>query len=870
MKRKEKLLSTIFVIVCFALCFFAYRVYEHYASNKNRIGNNDEEINLGAQVKQDDIGGGSTTKPSSSPSSTPFNCSGLGYSDCISGAGSSYCSWCQGGCKSKSSCATPTPTATAAPSCSSYSQGTDCTKAGCSWDTSYGCIENKVPADGCPAGEGASNSSAGRECKPCDDGYYSAAGEEYCKYCNGKVDDDTKSSCTLCDGANQYVSNGVCTTCVGVLTKGKGDTHYTSCAPCEVTIKAAGKTGPTEKEDGTLAGRYETKNCKVNGQTTVFEISVTGASLSGLGSSTEESNDINITKAPECRDVSITVTATIGKIGSVSNSATIVTGGIWKTGKKRTFEFDKRPTTSEDAANANGWDIWANYSDCQNDTNSDGEKVYVCDSYSYRSCPGDPPIQTLHNYCCASNGLPSLSKYAFPVSGVKTLDCSKYAARNNAPADIEYTLLEDYDKSKCKTPDKVVGECNESSTTPSAKEVQSGECEQEVNMVLEDGVKCANTNDTEINTFYKIDCDKSVTTNFDYGNDGKQDTTRTLYTGEGFAYGISVKTVKTCTFEFYPDDWKKPYNRALKNIENVDPKLKQYAVDNEWQKFETYITNTILKIKGVRQASLLYEWWRKIESLKDVVRAYNSYGKDDVYNEKVEDFTIKTIESGKTLSTKYKFDVVSINTGTFKDTNRVEIKLGVTGLSNPYNHKLTNIDNPRKVVFAPSKVCLNKNTGEIVSPKDDGQCPNGSINGGNRIYVEYSTLTNASKAYSIDIKVAGLGTNDSAVINNMCNVTLLPVTVKYRPIDVSNPFINSEWKKGDNWVNSKFNFTNVIHASTWSEVADKTFNMPAEDIAAIKKSNSVNASSSPYLGLCDRINTNMQDPITQNICKTIK
>ena len=496
MKKKEKLLSTIFVIVCFALCFFAYRVYEHYASNSDRTGNNEEELNLGMEVIKDDGGGGggstSTPKATTKPKlSAP--CCDTKYNTTINdNNGCAQCTTCSAG-------ACPTPTPTVAPSCSSYSQGGECTNAGCSWDTSYGCIDNKVPADGCPAGEGAKNSTSGRECKPCDDGYYSAAGEEYCKYCNGIVN-DTKSSCTLCDGANQYMSNGACTTCVGVLTKGKGDTHYTSCAPCEVTIKA-GKTGPTKQDSGTLAGHYETKNCVLSGKHTVFTIGVTGASLSGASSIANTSSDIYITKAPECGNVSITVTAEIEDVGSASDTATIVTGGIWKTGKKKTFEFDKKPTISEDSANANGWDVWADYSACKNDTNSDGEQVYVCSSYNYRTCPSDPPIQTLHNYCCASNGLPSLSKYAFPVSGVKTLDCSKYAARNNAPADIEYTLLEDYDASKCKTPDKVVGECNESSTTPSAKEVQSEKCEQEVNMVLEDGVKCANTNDTEINTF---------------------------------------------------------------------------------------------------------------------------------------------------------------------------------------------------------------------------------------------------------------------------------------------------------------------------------------------------------------------------------
>lgn len=53
-----------------------------------------------------------------SPSPTEFNCQGLSQSECNSGAATSYCGWCQGGCKAKSVCdaiPSPSPTATVSP-----------------------------------------------------------------------------------------------------------------------------------------------------------------------------------------------------------------------------------------------------------------------------------------------------------------------------------------------------------------------------------------------------------------------------------------------------------------------------------------------------------------------------------------------------------------------------------------------------------------------------------------------------------------------------------------------------------------------------------------------------------------------------------
>ena len=96
--------------------------------------------------------------------------------------------------------------------------------------------------------------------------------------------------------------------------------------------------------------------------------------------------------------------------------------------------------------------------------------------------------------------------------------------------------------------------------------------------------------------------------------------------------------------------------------------------------------------------------------------------------------------------------------------------------------------------------------------------------------------------------------------------------MKYRPIDVTNPFINSDWKKGENWINDKYNFISIIHATTWSEPAQKSITLAKDDIQAIKDSNNYYQSNKddPYLGICNGSKETEYDSITERICDQIK
>ena len=154
------------------------------------------------------------------------------------------------------------------------------------------------------------------------------------------------------------------------------------------------------------------------------------------------------------------------------------------------------------------------------------------------------------------------------------------------------------------------------------------------------------------------------------------------------------------------------------------------------------------------------------------------------------------------------------------------------------------------------------------------ECPKNTIDGGNKIYTDMATdVTNENTSYPINITIGGLGSNDSSVTNDKCNLKIIESKYIYRPIDVSNPFISNSWQKGKNWVNETFDFTKVINKDTWQDNSKrKVITLTAKDIAKLKESNAKawQDTNSPYLGLCISQEETLQDEITKKLCSIIK
>ena len=461
-----------------------------------------------------------------------------------------------------------------------------------------------------------------------------------------------------------------------------------------------------------------------------------------------------------------------------------------------------------------------------------------------------------YNYCCVSNGFLELS------DDVKYL--TKQLDKNGCPAN--YTLLEGVGKNQCKKyTEEKIGSCSKAPITSSDPDKSTNVCEGSVSSVLTNGQKCANTDSKEEKSFYKITCVKTNTSSFDYGNDNKENTKRELYNGEGFAYKVSIKEIYNCTYTFYDTVWNDTFNTVLARINRIDTTLAAYAKQDKYKEFKNYIDNVLSK-KGVNNPERLYELYNMLNTdLAGVVNDYKTYKVDITYPNLDVEASIDTKESGTKVTTKYGFQRTLKSEGIDKKSSVVERTLS-NGVK-VQSYVIKNEANPRVEEFVPKRVCVNKFTGTTSYVGANGKCPTNTIDGGNKIYIGYNTDKTENNTYPITVTITGLG---SEVTNIGCNLIVLKTTYTYRPIEVANPFINSDWKKGDNWVNSLYDFTNVIHSTTWSENLYKKIELPAEDIGAIQKSNSNYKSNSPYIGLCDRIPSSSQDAVTQKICRTIK
>ena len=203
------------------------------------------------------------------------------------------------------------------------------------------------------------------------------------------------------------------------------------------------------------------------------------------------------------------------------------------------------------------------------------------------------------------------------------------------------------------------------------------------------------------------------------------------------------------------------------------------------------------------------------------------------------------------------FETIVKNEGIGDYSSRSIVNLGVSGVANPYNYTWSNVSNPRIVQMIPSVTYIDSFLGENSSS---------GLDGGNKVYTDYYTDLGE---YTLKINVQGIAGPRNTITNNQCKLNVGEVNLLYRPIDVSNPFINASWKKGVNWTNEEYDFTKTIHASTWSGGSLYSIYLTDSQIEDLRSSTSSNRDQLPYYGLCNNPKISNKDNVTQYICGQI-
>lgn len=589
------------------------------------------------------------------------------------------------------------------------------------------------------------------------------------------------------------------------------------------------------------------------------------------------SNCLTPTSKNSCKN--IVITATNG-VKSVTFSAYVY--GDWEDGKEGVYKDNM--VSSKDAADAyyknkeNNTEPKTSYGTCvkNDEKDSNGKTTYKCTGVKKRSACNVTPMTT-YDYCCVNNQFVGVSKKVVwaeykLLNNTKTFNaCAHYYGEG-------YTLAEGISKDNCKVTEDVPDRCNASVQVIGSVNESTKACEEEHTTNVSEGEVCSGTDfktkGTDINnTFYTITCDKTITTNFDYGDDGIKDTPNELLRGQGFKYGIIVTTKSQCIGEFKGDKWTNTYKKLWTKVELVNKKLVDSCSDfskTGLDKCDKYIKGMKVNNKNVRND--VYKLLNIIRELVDIVNTYNDYEPTTDTDESANiSFTYLANGITKEVNTNFVRET-AVNKGNYVSIKETTVKIGpngtIKGLTNPKNYTRNNYSSPRVTKLIPPKVSINRINGvdvyveEKEKEKENNNTSNDiqKVDGGNKIYLDYGA--DIQTISPITIKVSGLGGGKSTVTNNKCKLKIQDTDLLYRPIDVGNPFINNDWKKGQNWVNETYDFTSVIHANTWSEVAYSIIDITAQQIKDIKYSN--DHTDSPYLGLCEKDKDS--DEITQYLC----
>ena len=701
----------------------------------------------------------------------------------------------------------------------------------------------------------------GNSCSTCPSGKYCRGGSSQPINCSpGTYSTGGASSCTPCPAGTYQDASGQtrCKSCEGNTYT--NTTGQRTCKKCGVNRVQSDHQGCRTCSANTTFDDKKTSPGDPANFYVVYRDCIGRLSITGTGGTTSGSSNINGSGAMPASIVTNTPCTKMSVDVTLSND-----GASLSAGKVEVEVVDEWRTICTDCsiqedldnkfyADKNAADSYGSGKEALSDSNGN---YYHYDEVKSRSCNKPKPIKT-YDYCCVDNELPGLSQTVFSVTRARSQNCNYYAGIKGKPI-AAYTLLlaspdGNFNMSKCQAPPPIPGTCKPSPIiVDNNQQKNATTCETTMTLSTSDGEQCTNNDNNSNKSFYRIKCNTDVKTKFEYADDDDTNSSRSLLRGQGFDYGIYVDSKVTCEYTFYDDVWLNVYNNFIQKIKLIDDNLELYARNNDSTGWENYIRNNWknkLKDTNVRT---LYELWNIIERLKEIVEYYNKYTPNNNYNESA-NIKMETKENGTPVNIEENFDMTVLSQGVFSEHDVVVKNLGIKNLKNPKNYILTHGNNPRKIKLTPKKKCVDTYDGKILSPNEEtAECKEKSLDGGNKIY---TSLNTDAGTYGMSLVVKGLGAVQSerssiVITNSECDVDVAKVDIKYRSIDVGNPFINDKWERGENWVNDKYDFTKAIHANTWNVAKKAEITLQSREIDEVKRSN--NSNYNAYLGLCDNI-----------------
>lgn len=866
-RKKTNIISVSFFVLCFVAIFFVVKQYNNSNVGLNKIDSFTSPL---AKLTLPTLA--PTTAPTSAP--TPKQCN-IDHCSVYSCKNSTCCkcSTCNNGYES-------------------LTGGYTCTKKATPVPTTAPTPEEPVANLTCSGNMKMQSTCINEARNKCSSGYkgcdYTNARGCYSYTCNQATSDQSEFT-----GCVNYCIH------LGGTRDQCNENCDTTASECTVTVSMSAKTISV---GDSVSATIHAKGCKE-------DVKISCSNLSGCPTSIGRSGgSVSGTVVTACQSATVTATADNGVSASATVGGGTNTKNPWVNGANGVYDkkLDSNYLNANDN-NANLYGTCTSRTDGKWDCTNVHTRSVTCGGVvitpdptpsityppstnppsthppSITSNPGrpdpTPKEEEKYNYCCVdmttdvkrgyyrNQSSISCPSGSYPDTNIKEGDCNNYGCYADSPtlATAHYARMQDgidgvyqwlikgiTNSNDCHAPDPEPTVCDPDPYYPTTQNGVADKCEGVIKLDHSDGSKCKGVSNPK--PFYTISCKTSAIISYDHGDDNYSSATEkigsinVLYPGRGFKFGITVQTLRRCDASFDANTWLAAYKITEDNIRDANSKLRNSGLDDDNKRAYNSLINKMLNLQ---------------DRLKKVVNAYNNY---DFANDPKESGTLslayKVDDKDETLNKTLTAVLISSGSGDYVSKSNSHI-LNVSGLTNPFDYTWSNESHPRTVKLMPPKTYLDRSSGKETTDTT-------ALDGGNKIYIDTkATPTGKDSYYQMTINLSGI-VNDSTAENTFCYMAIPGTSILYRPIDVANPFINASWKPGENWINKKYDFRKVIHATTWSEGSLYTIGLSKDDITSLQNSNKNHSGSSPYLGLCERYDEGVLDDVTKQICNINK
>lgn len=330
------------------------------------------------------------------------------------------------------------------------------------------------------------------------------------------------------------------------------------------------------------------------------------------------------------------------------------------------------------------------------------------------------------------------------------------------------------------------------------------------------------------NTYYNGFSTTVKINNLELSNETIKHTTFSVGGGFGFPIDISLSTNLMCQYKFLANEFIKDYTDITKKLQKAKDK-ELATLTKQKQKLDTILNNYI---KSTSEASNDLENYKKR------------------FEELSANLTV-TYDNSSEIGGGTFVNVGEINATNLEDRCTVITKEVING-----QEVITSLNcflSLSKEMQLKS-ACLDMQSGEQVTCTQN----NTQLNGGNKFYTLFKQK---SGNVFVEIKNAGY----SGLLNiktKNCSFTKGDMKITYRPIELTDPFLqnyDNERKVGKNYLNTKYNFVNIIKPDIWNEpnTSMYQYDLSKTNIKNIKKDTSEEGVNS-YLGRNCYFNANNQ------------